>query len=548
MFYQLKITRKGTKPPVWRRCTVAADVTFAKMAAMLENLVQYPAGSPYEIEFFQKKVQIRENGDGEAKNNFTLLNAGETETAELMDSEKWFTFRQYGAAKETPEYRVDIEKKEEGTATVSVIKEVKGEDDPYWTEAPKEENIAVENEEAAKTAEDVAAVVEAAARAAEAAETAEATAGSRRNPTVKDFLMSYRKEDLLSIAGELGLHCKGMDQEEIAAKVSAEVLKPEVMKANFLVADDQEVLAFESAVQRKCFHVAEDEWDTLQWLNDMGYLVSYSDDYAEVPEEVAAAYSEINTPEFQTLRSQVNWMRDCFVMVSYLYVSAPAKTVYQMFSQRKGFDIGYEKFIELYHEIPEKACICQLVDDQLILKSALINNIYKDIERRQGGRKFYIPSVDEVLDYAKNGYPTRSASYQKLGKFLMDEMKVSDAVKDQALFFIYKECSMDGRMSAIMENLGQKGIQFNDEQLEKFTKLIMDANNNTRMLEFRGYTPNEISGAVWPFATGKPHTAMPNSFVPTAAPMQPASTRKIYPNDPCPCGSGKKYKKCCGRR
>ena len=235
-------------------------------------------------------------------------------------------------------------------------------------------------------------------------------------------------------------------------------------------------------------------------------------------------------------------------MVSYLYVSAPAKTVYQMFSQRKGFDIGYDKFIELYHEIPEKACICELVDDQIILKSALVNNIYKDIERRQGGRKFYIPSVDEILDYSRNGYPTKSASYQKLGRFLMDEMKVSDAVKDQALFFIYKECSMDGRMSAIMENLGQKGIQFNDEQLEKFTKLIMDANNNTRMLEFRGYTPNEISGAVWPFAAGKPHGAMPNTFVPTATPMQPASARKIYPNDPCPCGSGKKYKKCCGRR
>ncbi len=24
-------------------------------------------------------------------------------------------------------------------------------------------------------------------------------------------------------------------------------------------------------------------------------------------------------------------------------------------------------------------------------------------------------------------------------------------------------------------------------------------------------------------------------------------TKKIYPNDPCPCGSGKKYKKCCGK-
>ena len=28
---------------------------------------------------------------------------------------------------------------------------------------------------------------------------------------------------------------------------------------------------------------------------------------------------------------------------------------------------------------------------------------------------------------------------------------------------------------------------------------------------------------------------------------QRRQTQKIYPNDPCPCGSGKKYKKCCGR-
>ena len=30
-------------------------------------------------------------------------------------------------------------------------------------------------------------------------------------------------------------------------------------------------------------------------------------------------------------------------------------------------------------------------------------------------------------------------------------------------------------------------------------------------------------------------------------PMQRA-VKKVYPNDPCPCGSGKKYKQCCGRK
>lgn len=31
------------------------------------------------------------------------------------------------------------------------------------------------------------------------------------------------------------------------------------------------------------------------------------------------------------------------------------------------------------------------------------------------------------------------------------------------------------------------------------------------------------------------------------APRTEVKPAKIYPNDPCPCGSGKKYKKCCGK-
>ena len=36
----------------------------------------------------------------------------------------------------------------------------------------------------------------------------------------------------------------------------------------------------------------------------------------------------------------------------------------------------------------------------------------------------------------------------------------------------------------------------------------------------------------------------------TAQPQAPVQReeKKVYPNDPCPCGSGKKYKQCCGRK
>jgi uncharacterized protein YchJ len=32
----------------------------------------------------------------------------------------------------------------------------------------------------------------------------------------------------------------------------------------------------------------------------------------------------------------------------------------------------------------------------------------------------------------------------------------------------------------------------------------------------------------------------------SAAPSTPAKSAKTGRNDPCPCGSGKKFKKCCG--
>lgn len=89
-----------------------------------------------------------------------------------MDSEKWFTFRQYGADKEAPNTELILEKKDKGTAEApSIVKEVKGEDDPYWTETPELGCTAAVETEAGtvKASEDIAATVaavEAAARAA----------------------------------------------------------------------------------------------------------------------------------------------------------------------------------------------------------------------------------------------------------------------------------------------------------------------------------------------------------------------------------------------
>ncbi|MEI3219859.1 MAG: SEC-C metal-binding domain-containing protein [Lachnoclostridium sp.] len=75
----------------------------------------------------------------------------------------------------------------------------------------------------------------------------------------------------------------------------------------------------------------------------------------------------------------------------------------------------------------------------------------------------------------------------------------------------------------------------NDKQLNEVIALINDMWNHTRMILNRGFTPNEIAEATRKSVGAK---IIPFNQVKT-------NKNKIYPNDPCPCGSGKKYKNCC---
>ena len=119
------------------------------------------------------------------------------------------------------------------------------------------------------------------------------------------------------------------------------------------------------------------------------------------------------------------------------------------------------------------------------------------------------------------------------------------------------------------------------DTLESFAPLVMQANNTTRMYVHRGHTPLEISaGYKSRPGTGKPTVIMAGSstmaelleenraeiekmglfldldsnaadtsraVISPNGTVQKISGKKIYPNDPCPCGSGKKFKKCCGK-
>lgn len=102
---------------------------------------------------------------------------------------------------------------------------------------------------------------------------------------------------------------------------------------------------------------------------------------------------------------------------------------------------------------------------------------------------------------------------------------------------------------------GHKAEGFADEAgaLQKDLQSIMlyqELSNHTRMRANRGYMPVELfekeEKRPRVFRLNKTPVRIPVDAQAHGAPSVPPAP-KVGRNDPCPCGSGLKYKRCCGK-
>jgi hypothetical protein len=202
--------------------------------------------------------------------------------------------------------------------------------------------------------------------------------------------------------------------------------------------------------------------------------------------------------------------------------------IYNHYHEKKimNFDTEYllADEIPISKEILKKHFIEQYED--YFVNDALIN--FEDmIEylKMKENKPYYIPNKNEFIKYLDDEYFEKDKHYHELLKFV--EKEIVDGDKEYAeeiLDDIQIGCSMSNKLSSIMNEFQRRGIIFDSEdQIRKLSDLVIKFYNNTRMWENNGHTPNEIR-------------RLSNLNKPK---------KKIGRNDPCPCGSGKKYKKCC---
>ena len=160
-------------------------------------------------------------------------------------------------------------------------------------------------------------------------------------------------------------------------------------------------------------------------------------------------------------------------------------------------------------------------------------------------KPYYIPKKNELLKYLDEYYFEKSKEYNALLKYVRSKFFKEEEGKAESICEdIQGSCQFGLDIQDIFDTFNNYGIDFVDiNQVNEVMQLVMDLSNNTRIWENNGHTPKEIFEKYEkPYL--RPLPDKPFDFNATNV-IDIKTRKKIGRNDLCPCGSGKKYKKCC---
>lgn len=178
---------------------------------------------------------------------------------------------------------------------------------------------------------------------------------------------------------------------------------------------------------------------------------------------------------------------------------------------------------------------------------------YRRLQDKAMMNLMYLPSETEFLRYANEMDMTvwETEEEEQFRKLLEAEDDLPEA-EARVLMTELREKLWDHNVNAVdwekeaaiqsaLVVLEKNGIKVStSDERQKLEDALTIVTDHLRMWTYRGNTAAELRSA----------TSMKGAGISVISEKQETITKpkKVYPNDPCPCGSGKKYKKCCGRK
>lgn len=383
----------------------------------------------------------------------------------------------------------------------------------------------------------------------------------RKKYTLNEMLKLYTVEKLKRIIRAAGVY--GYSKLRKAQLIELVILimqETDYLQMCFLVASDTEIKDFELAINTQ---VVPDKLSCRYsyWVS-VGLAMEICDEEICVPIEIEEKYKRIKADKtYHKVRKRFGIIDDYALACTNLYsiieidkfmdiINSQNKPAFDMdevvgYLFLRGLNRGFDMYFYMDDYIMHEYYGYDFLEG---------TDDYECMLSKQENKPYYIPPKERLLRYTDELYFERDQSFNNMLTFMKNNMGIDH---EDALGYCsemklnIREGCMPGE---VINGICDMGVSFKDElQMQAFMVHFMELYNNTRIWENRGYTPKEllrINQRKHNVASNKviqfPFAVPPNT-IRMPEPEEAMSVGKIGRNEPCPCGSGKKYKNCCGK-
>ncbi len=339
---------------------------------------------------------------------------------------------------------------------------------------------------------------------------------------LKELLKVETKDTLKEIMNELNIEYKSADKkDDLIDKIDINY-EDAILKVLKYVDSDcyislQKILK-NSGIIPISGHM--DESENSIFMQDMGMLyIAESDDklYLCAPEQVLKVIPQIDKKSIEKNDEIIKLFRGML----YYYGGISSKEFMERLPEDAKIDLPLEE-VEKILAMGEKTCAEYIYEDSFGLNGFLCDIQELEALKLQGLTDDYKQlTKTELLKASRRDYIGDKNNYKKFIKVIKDNYDIPGDGIEQLLEFTYETYQLEGKEELIKKALDHLSVP---EFLEsEIINAIDDVCRKIPAWKYNGYTEAE-----------KNNSNRVN-----------IEKVRVGRNDPCPCGSGKKYKKCC---
>ena len=567
--YQLKITIKGSKPPIWRRVVVPEQFTFCQLHQAIQGAFGWCDYHLHKFEFKKPGLLIRETWEEDdlaESRGCDVLEEGTQIGTLITENPRFIYTYDFG---DTWEHQILMEKEVEYEYSYPQVLKYKGDNIPedcggiggYYDLLDKLDDPEAEDHDlmeewacqqgmgeydldevnanlkahsafgqgrAENGQEDAVrepAVQEhAAGKQKTGIQDAEKPETQKPDPrvihTLEELFSRFDKTELLRIAKVHHIGgCDELGKNKLAPALAAALLDSQRMGRFFGTLSDETTAEFEKAAAAGGIEYQGD-LEALSFLHYGGYCGFTSLGTAVVPADVAKAYDEMNTEKFQSDRHYRSQVWACCKAAVYLYGAADAGQV-ETICRAVGCEADAGEITRLCREMKGVWTDFAYWDGRFIDWDLIQADAYKDVLNYQKGKEFYIPSAPQVKEIARTGAVELKKHIRPLKAFFLAMVGCDEETAREAASSIHHHVRLGTTPKAVEDIMEHFGLNLDSqEKMNGFDEIMEQVWKETRTVGNCGYNRVELD----------------------------AKTARIDPDAPCPCGSGKRYRQCCGRK